>query len=59
MEEAIDHRLAEEGSNEDRGQGVAVVARRDQGFAVVELDPVEPFEREHAAGVRRQSISGT
>ena len=50
VEETVDHRLAEEGSNEDRGERRAIVPRRDQRFVVVELDPVEPFQREHAAG---------
>jgi hypothetical protein len=40
------------------GQGLAIVAGRDQRLAVVELDAVEPFERQDPAGGRRQSISG-
>ena len=48
VEEAVDHRLAEEGADQDRGKRLAVVAGRDQRLAVVELDPVEPFERQHA-----------
>ena len=48
MEEAVDHRLAQEGADQRRGERLAVLAGRDQRVAVVELDPVEPFEREHA-----------
>ena len=47
MEEAVDHRLAQEGADQDRGERLAVVPGRDQRVAVVELDPVEPFERQH------------
>ncbi len=50
VEEAVDHRLAEEGADEDRGKRIAIVAGRDQRLAVVELDSVEPFEGEHAPG---------
>ena len=47
MEIAVDHRLAKEGADEDRGERLGVVAGGDQLVAVVELDPVEPFERQH------------
>ena len=47
VEKAVDHRLAQEGADEDRGERLAVVAGGDQRVAVVELDPVEPFERQH------------
>ena len=47
VEEAVDHRLAQEGADEGRGERLAVLAGRDQRLAVVELDPVEPFERQH------------
>ena len=48
VEEAVDHRLAKEGADQDRGERLAVLAGRDQRVAVVELDAVEPFERQHA-----------
>ena len=47
VEEAVDHRLAKEGADQDRGQRLAVVAGGDQRVAVVQFDPVEPFERQH------------
>ncbi len=47
VEEAVDHRLAKEGADQDRRQGLEVVARLDQRIAVVELDAVDPFERQH------------
>ena len=47
VEEAVDHRLAQEGADQGRGERLAVLAGRDQRVAVVELDPVEPFERQH------------
>ena len=49
VEEAVDHGLAQEGADERRGKRVAIMAGRDQRLAVVELDAVEPFERQHAA----------
>src|SRR5256885_3015301 len=49
MEETVDHRLAEEGSHQNRGERATIVSGSDQTLAVVELDSVEPFEREHAA----------
>ena len=49
MEEAVDHRLAQEGPHQSRCKRRAVVARFHQRIAVVELDPVEPVERKHAA----------
>ena len=49
VEETVDHRLAQEGADEDRCKRVAVLTGRDQRIAVVELDPVEPFQCEHAA----------
>ena len=47
VEETVDHRLAKEGADQDRGERLAVMAGGDQRIAVVELDAVEPFERQH------------
>ena len=49
VEEAVDHRLPEEGADQGPGERSAIVAGRDQRVAVVELDAVEPFERQHSA----------
>ena len=59
VEEAVDHRLAQEGADQDRGQRLEVVAGGDQRVAVGELDAVDPFQRQHPprrCGV--QSICG-
>ena len=47
VEEAVDHRLAEEGADQDRGERLEVVAGGDQRVAVGQLDAVDPFERQH------------
>ena len=48
VEIAVDHRLAKESADEDRGERLGVVPRGDQRVAVAQLDPVEPFQRHHA-----------
>ena len=50
VEEAVDHRLAQEGADEDRGERLQIVAGVDQRLAVGELDAVDPFEGEDAPG---------
>src|SRR5689334_17519074 len=50
MEEAVDHRLAKERADQGRRQLLAVVLGGNQRLAVAELDPVEPFERQHPSG---------
>src|SRR4051794_39326657 len=48
VKEAVDYGLAKESANERLCKRMAVLASLDQRFAVVELDSVEPFEREHS-----------
>ena len=50
VEEAIDDGLAQEGADEDRGKRLAIMTGGDQRLAIVELDAVEPFERQHTPG---------
>ena len=50
MEETVDHRLAQECAHERRRKRRAVLAGLDQRVAVVELDSVDPFERQHPPG---------
>ena len=49
MEIAVDHRLSKEGADQDRGERLGIVAGGNERVAVAQLDPVEPFERQHAA----------
>src|SRR3546814_9861824 len=50
VEEAVDHRLAQKGADEDSSEFLQVMAGVDQCLAVRELDAVDPFERHHAPG---------
>jgi len=47
VEETVHDGLAKEGPHQDRAKGSAILAGRDQRLAIVELDPIEPFKREH------------
>ena len=47
VEKAVDHGLAQECADQRRGEFVAVLVGRGQSVAVVELDPVEPFESQY------------
>ena len=49
VEKPVDHRLAKEAADEDRGQSLGIVAGGDQLVALAELDAVEPFQRQHPA----------
>ncbi len=49
VEEAVDDRLPQEGADQGCRERLAVVPGRNQRVAVVELDPVEPFERQDPA----------
>ena len=46
MEKTVDHCLTKERADENGGKRLAIMARGDQCIAIVELDAVEPFERE-------------
>jgi len=50
VEEAVDHRLAQEGADEDGGERLGVMPGLDQLVALRELDAVDPFERQHPLG---------
>ncbi len=49
VEEALGNGLAQEGVDQPRGNGLEVVARRDQRLAVTHLDALDPVERHHPA----------
>ena len=49
MKEAVDHRLPQEGADQDRRQSLQIVPRLDQCLAVGVLDAVDPLERHHPA----------
>ena len=50
VEETVDHCLAKESADQDRGERAGVMAGGDQGIAVIEFDSVEPFEGQHPPG---------
>src|SRR5207237_4684781 len=49
VEEAVDHRLAEEDPDQRGGERLHILSRLDQLPAVGELDAVDPLERHHPA----------
>ena len=59
MEEAVDHRLAEERADQGRGERVAVLPGRDQRSRSLSLIPSSHSSVRTRRAVRRQSISGT